>query len=78
MRIKPRDRLDERLLLGILLHRLAQIASHREAMDRAAIKIDLIRQLRLLQYLLGFMSFLSREDLIRLSSRDGKGAGDGG
>jgi hypothetical protein len=78
MRIKPRNRLDERLLLGILLHRLAQIASHRETMDRAAIKINLIRQLRLLQNLLGSMSLLSREDLIRLSSCDGKGAGDGG
>lgn len=76
--IKPLHSLQESLLHTKLDGRVAQIATHRKAMRRRTVQVDLVRLLRLLEDLLTLMPLIRREDLIRLRRRNAVWALDGG
>lgn len=78
MLVEPGDGLVEGLLLGVLLHLAAQVATDSKAVLNTRVEVNLVRLASLLQNLLGLVALLGREDAIGLGGGDGEGSGDGG
>jgi len=74
MLFKPLHRLQKRTLLGISLHTIAQIPTHRKPVLNSTVQINLVRQAQLFQNNLCLMPFLRWEDLICLGGGDGQGS----
>jgi hypothetical protein len=61
MLIKPEDRLQERLLLGIGHQLVRQVATHSESVRDSRVQIDLVRNLDGLQDDFGLVALLRRK-----------------
>lgn len=70
MLFEPLQSLQEGALLGILAHLVTYVASDRKAVLDPAVEIDLVRQTRLLQDLLGLVTLVCWKDGIRLGGTD--------
>lgn len=78
MRIKPRNGLQEGLLLGKLLLLDSRVSSDGKAVLGAGEEVDLVRLLGLDENLLGLVALLGGENAVRLGGGNGQRAGDGG
>jgi hypothetical protein len=72
--IKPSNRLDESLLLSILLSRDLEIGTNRESVLGATVKGDLVWLLGLDKDLLCLVTLLSWEDLVNFSGGNVEGS----
>lgn len=62
--VKPGDRLDKGLLLGVLLARLGEVASHGEAVLNVGEHVNLVGQIKLVENLLTLVALLGCEDKV--------------
>lgn len=76
--VEPLDGLEESLLLGEPLRLVGQIAPDREAVNGAAVQVDLVGLAGLLEDLFRLVAQLRGEDLVGLGGSDGPRASDGG
>lgn len=76
--VEPGDGLAVGLLLGKLLDPVGEVAAHGKTVRDAREQVDLVREGRLLEDLLGLVAHVDGEDAVGLGGGDGEGAADGG